>query len=57
MYLLCSNALRDSHRVLTGSRRRCVCVTPSSRHGHVVPEAAVEGTRAWTSRRHREAPD
>ena len=56
MYLLSSNASRVSHRVLTGSRRRCVCVTPSSRHGRGVPEAAVEGTRAWTALGHREVP-
>ena len=46
MYLLCWNASRVLHRVLTGSRRRRVCVTPSGRHGCAVAEAAVEGTRA-----------
>ena len=46
MYLLCWNASRVLHRVLTGSRRRRVCVTPSGRHGCAVTEAAVEGTRA-----------
>ena len=46
MYLLCSNALRDSHRVLTGTWRRRVTMCPSSRHGRAVSEAAVEGTRA-----------
>ena len=54
MYLLCSNASRISHRVLTGSRRQRVCVTPSSRHGCAVPEAAAKGTRAWTALGHRE---
>ena len=45
MYLLCFNALRDAHRVLT--RRFCApCrIYPSSRHGRAVPEAAGKGTR------------
>ena len=46
MYLLCFNALRDSSRVLTGTRRRRATVSPTSRHGRGVPEAAVGGTRA-----------
>ena len=33
MYLLSSDALRDSNRVLTGRWTRCVSVYPSSRHG------------------------
>ena len=49
MYRLCFNASRILHRVLMGSRRRRVSVTPSSRHGHAVAEAAVAGTRAQTS--------
>ena len=46
MYLLCFNASRVLHRTKTGRRRRSVSVYPSSRHGHALPEAAVEGTRA-----------
>ena len=41
MYLLCWNASRVSHRVLTGARRRHVCEHPSSPHGHALAEAAV----------------
>ena len=48
-YLLCSDASSDSHRVWMGTWPRSVTMYPSSRHGRGVPEAAVEGTRAWTS--------
>lgn len=53
MYLLSSDALRDSNRVLTGRWTRCVSVYPSSRHGRFPcrwQPPAVEGTRAWTAR-------
>jgi hypothetical protein len=56
MYLLSSNASRASHRTWTGTRRRCATVSPSGRHRSAVPEAAVEGTRAWTALGHREVP-
>lgn len=56
MYLLCFNALRDSIRVWMGRCAHCVRTYPSSRHGHALPEAAVEGTRAWTALGHRETP-
>ena len=56
MYLLCFNASRVLHRTWMGSRRRCACVTPSSRHGRAVPEAAVEGTCVQSVARHREVP-
>ena len=46
MYLLCSNALRVLHRVLTGPWRRPVSRVPSSRLGGAVSEAAANGTRA-----------
>ena len=46
MYLLCWNASRFLHRVLTTTRRRRVTVSWSSRHGGAMSEAAVEGTRA-----------
>ena len=46
VYRLCFNALRVLHRTWTGSWRRRATMTPSSRHGHAMPEAAVEGTRA-----------
>ena len=51
MYLLSFkfNALRDVYLVLTGRFYRVYRIYPSSRHGRRVPEAAVEGTRAWTS--------
>ena len=45
MYLLTSNALRVLHRVSKGPWRRRASRDPSSRRGHAVPEAAVEGTR------------
>ena len=51
MYLLCQNASRDSHRVLTGPWRRRVRRDPSSRHSRALPEAAGKGTRAWTASR------
>ena len=41
-----SNALRDMLRTWMGTRRRYATVSPSTRHGRAVPEAAVEGTRA-----------
>ena len=43
MYLLSSNALRVSHRVLTTTRRRRVTVSWSGRHGCAVTEAAGKG--------------
>ena len=56
MYRLCSNASRASHQTWTGTRRRWSTVCPSGRHRCAVPEAAVEGTRAWTALGHRELP-
>ena len=49
-------ALRVSHRTWTGTRRRRTTVSPSSRHGRAVSQAAVAGTRAWTAVGHREVP-
>ena len=46
MYLLCFNASRVSHRVLTGRFYRRCRIYPSSRHGRAVTEAAGKGTRA-----------
>ena len=45
MYLLCFNASCFSHRVWTATWRRRATMSPSGRHGHAVPEAAVGGTR------------
>ena len=55
-YLPRSSASRDSSRIKTGSWRRRVAMTPSSRHGRAVSEAAGKGTGAWTARRHLEGP-
>ena len=54
MYLPRSNASRDSIRVWMGTWPRCATMSPSSRHGRTVTEAAVGGTRAWTALGHRE---
>ena len=51
MYLLCSSALRDSHRVLMGTWRQRVSMYPSSRHGRAVAEAAVGGGGLHTEAR------
>ena len=45
MYLPRSDALRDSIRVWMGTWPRCATMSPSSRHGRAVPEAAMGGTR------------
>ena len=57
MYLLCQNASRDSHRVLTGPWRRRVRRDPSSRHGRALAEAAMDGTRVQSAPRHRKGPE
>jgi len=45
MYLPRHYASRDSIRVWMGRCAHCVRTYPSSRHGHALAEAAVEGTR------------
>ena len=56
MYLLCFNASRVLHRVLTGRCAQCVRTYPSNRLGRALPHAAMEGTRVQSAPRHREAP-
>ena len=55
-YLLFSNALCDLDRVLMGSWRRSVTVTPSYRHGRAVPPPAVKGTTRLDGRGHLAVP-